>query len=105
MNGLANRRCRRSVVPEVRELFLLRQEQYECFVKVIIDWANCTSCGTCSDTCPLLFEQNPEDTFSQIIEKIPAQWQHFRRFALGELESCAREAEDLCPVQIIRIEE
>lgn len=93
------------MVPGVGELFLLRQEQYECFVKVIIDRANCTSCGTCSDTCPLLFEQNPEDTFSQIIEKFRLNGNISEGSPLAELESCAREAADLCPVQIIRIEE
>jgi len=73
-------------------------------VKVIIDRVNCTSCGTFSDTCPLLFEQNPEYTFSQIIEKLRLNGNIAEGSPPAELGDCAREAADLCPVQIIRIE-
>jgi ferredoxin len=74
-------------------------------MKVIIDRASCTSCRLCSETCPLLFEENEKDTFSQIVKK----FRHDGNIAVGvppeELEDCAREAADLCPVQIITIEE
>ena len=38
-------------------------------MKVSIDRGTCVSCGSCWDTCPGFFEQNPDDTFSQVIEK------------------------------------
>ena len=38
-------------------------------VKVIIERATCVSCGSCWETCPGLFEQDPDDSFSRIIEK------------------------------------
>ncbi|WP_218838040.1 ferredoxin [Candidatus Methanoperedens nitratireducens] len=36
-------------------------------LKVNIDRDDCISCGTCWTTCPEFFEQNPEDTHSQIV--------------------------------------
>ncbi len=38
-------------------------------MKVIIERATCVSCGSCWETCPRLFEQDPDDSFSRIIEK------------------------------------
>ena len=38
-------------------------------MNVIIDRATCVSCGSCWETCPGLFEQDPDDSFSRIIEK------------------------------------
>jgi ferredoxin len=72
---------------------------------VVIDRTNCVSCGTCSETCPDLFQPNPDDSFSQIVELYRVD----RDIAKGKpseaLEPCARDAVDLCPVQIISIEE
>jgi ferredoxin len=74
-------------------------------MKVIIDRSNCVSCGTCWEKCPGFFEQNPDDSFSQIIDK----------FWLGEnqgvgtppqdLEACAVDAADLCPASVITVEQ
>jgi ferredoxin len=75
------------------------------FVKVIIDRSNCTSCGTCSDTCPQLFEPNPNDTFSQIVEKFRLNGNIAEGLLTEESEACARDAVDLCPVSIIRMED
>ncbi len=38
-------------------------------MKVIIDRLNCVSCGTCWELCPDFFEENPDDSFSQVIER------------------------------------
>lgn len=74
-------------------------------MRVIIDRKTCVSCGACSDVCPGLFEQNPDDTFSQIVEKFRLNGTLGEGWVSEELEGCAHEAADLCPVQIIRIEE
>jgi ferredoxin len=74
-------------------------------MKVIIDRASCVSCRTCSDACPLFFEENPKDTFSQIVEKFRLDGNIAQGVPPADMEDCAREAADLCPVQIIRIEE
>ena len=36
-------------------------------MKVTIDRMQCVSCGSCWDSCPALFVQNEEDSFSQIV--------------------------------------
>ncbi|MCX6682290.1 MAG: ferredoxin [Methanoregula sp.] len=75
-------------------------------MKVVIDRSNCTSCGTCSDTCPKLFEPNPEDTFSQIVEKFRLNGNIAEGLLTEEFEASACEAVALfCPVSIIRIED
>ena len=75
----------------------------EYSMKVTIDRATCVSCGSCWEACPGLFEQDPDDSFSPIMEK----YRITRNIAEGtpteDLEVCAQDASDLCPVQIISI--
>jgi len=72
---------------------------------VTIDRSECTSCGTCWETCPAFFEETPDDHFSRVIEKFRLGNDIAGGIVPGDLESCVREAADLCPVQIITIEE
>ena len=74
-------------------------------MKVIIERATCVSCGSCWETCPGLFEQDPDDSFSRIIEKYRANGNMAEGTPAEDLVACAREASDLCPVQIISIQE
>lgn len=74
-------------------------------MKVSIDRSNCTSCGTCWDSCQAFFEENQDDHFSQIIEKFRSGGNTAEGSAPKDLEVCVAEAADLCPVQIIRVEE
>jgi len=74
-------------------------------MKVIIDRSNCTSCGTCWDTCPAFFEENPDDSFSQVMEKFRTDGSIAEGTAPEDLDACVAEAADLCPVQIIKVEE
>jgi len=73
-------------------------------MKVSIDRSNCTRCGTCWDTCPVFFEENPDDSFSQVIEKFRSAGNLAEGTAPDDLDACVTEAADLCPVQIIKIE-
>ena len=73
-------------------------------MKVTIDRDECTSCGTCWETCPSFFEENPDDSFSQVLEKFRSAGTIAEGSAPSDLEACVREAADLCPVQIIKIE-
>ncbi|MDD4137865.1 MAG: ferredoxin [Methanoregula sp.] len=73
-------------------------------MKVSIDRETCVSCGSCWDTCPGFFEQNPDDTFSQVIEKFRLDGKIGEGQPSTELEPCAQDAADLCPVQIISID-
>jgi ferredoxin len=72
-------------------------------MKVSIDRSSCVSCGSCWDTCPGFFEQNTDDTFSQVIEKYRLDGNIGAGTPSADLEACAQDAADLCPVQIISI--
>jgi ferredoxin len=72
-------------------------------VNVIIERATCVSCGSCWETCPGLFEQDPDDSFSRIIEKYRINGNSAEGTPPDALAACAQEASDLCPVQIISI--
>lgn len=71
-------------------------------VKVTIGRDGCISCGACWTNCPEFFEENPDDNFSQVVEK-------YRAGGLGEGEApddlvdCVMQAADNCPVQVIHI--
>jgi len=74
--------------------------------KVTIDPRdNCISDMVCVSICPDVFEMNPEDNKSQIVEK----WRtEPNNIAVGivpeDLKSCVEDAANACPVQIIHIE-
>jgi ferredoxin len=74
-------------------------------VKVVIDRMTCVSCASCWEACPGLFEQDPDDSFSRIIEKYRINGNIAEGTPTDDLFSCAQEAADLCPVQIISIQE
>jgi ferredoxin len=74
-------------------------------MKVTIDRDECTSCGTCWETCPAFFEENPDDHFSQVIEKFRLNGSLAGGSVPEDTEACVRDAADLCPVQIIRMDE
>jgi len=72
-------------------------------MNVNIDRGTCVSCGSCWETCPGLFEQDPDDSFSRIIEKYRTNGNIAEGTPTEDLEACAQDASDLCPVQIISI--
>jgi ferredoxin len=74
-------------------------------LKISIERSTCVSCGTCWETCPALFLQNEKDSFSQIVPEYQVTGNLAEGTILPEQEICAREAADLCPVQIIHIVE
>jgi ferredoxin len=70
-------------------------------MKVTIDRNGCVSCGTCWETCPKFFEQNAEDSFSQVIPQFQTDEKPAEGSAPPEMEACVSEAADFCPVQVI----
>ena len=74
-------------------------------MKIVIDRSDCTSCGTCWDTCPEFFEQDPDDSFSRVIKKYRLNNDMAQGMPPADAEACVQDAADLCPVQIIRVEE
>ena len=70
---------------------------------VTINRAECTSCTTCWSTCPEVFEEDPKDGMSRIVE----QYRKSGDLATGEIPDdhapCVQEAADTCPVSIITL--
>ena len=73
-------------------------------VKIIINRDECISCGACWSSCSDVYEQNAEDTKSQLV----AKFQIGGTIAEGKVEDnlaeCARQGAEVCPVQIISVE-
>ncbi|MBS3795994.1 MAG: ferredoxin [Candidatus Thorarchaeota archaeon] len=71
-------------------------------MKVTIDQDECIMCGTCEDICPEAFVLGDDD-----IAEVVAEYRKDEG-ATGEipeeLEECAWDAADACPVQIIHLE-
>jgi ferredoxin len=59
----------------------------------------------CWDKCPQYFEQNTDDTFSEVVEKFRIGGDIALGTVPDDLEGCVREAADLCPVEIIHVED
>jgi ferredoxin len=72
-------------------------------MKVRIERDDCTSCSSCWSVCPGLFEENPEDHFSQVTESNRGG-SNAEGNVPEDLEGCAVEAADACPVQIIHLD-
>ena len=70
-------------------------------VNVSIDREGCIECGVCMSTCPAVFIL-VEGEKASIVEQ-------FRTTDLSEgevgedLQACAKEAADVCPVSVIRV--
>ncbi|MFA6226843.1 MAG: aldehyde ferredoxin oxidoreductase C-terminal domain-containing protein [Methanoregula sp.] len=74
-------------------------------MKINIERDACVSCGTCWDTCPAFFLQNDKDSFSQIVPEYQINGNIAEGTPSPDDEGGAREAADICPAQIIHIEE
>lgn len=74
-------------------------------MKVSIDRSNCTSCGTCWESCPDFFEESPDDHYSQVTGKFRSGENIAEGNSPDDLEACVTDAADLCPVSIISVEE
>lgn len=74
-------------------------------MKITIDRENCSSCGTCWEGCPEIFEQNPDDSFSQIVEKYRLNGNNAEGRPTEEFEDCSARAAESCCAEVIHVEE
>ncbi|WP_298670003.1 ferredoxin [uncultured Methanofollis sp.] len=72
-------------------------------VRITIEREECTSCALCWETCPEVFEENPDDTLSQIVEEYRRGGDPAEGEVSDDMEDCVRDAAEGCPVEIIRL--
>ena len=60
---------------------------------IIIDEETCIGCGQCEEVCPDVFKLEDEKAVV-ILDEIPP-----------DLKDCCQEAEEICPVSAITIED
>ena len=65
---------------------------------------NCISDMVCVSICPDVFEMNPDDNKSQIVEKYREGGDITVGIIPEDLATCAQDASNACPVQIIILE-
>jgi ferredoxin len=72
-------------------------------MKVTIDREGCIECGVCESTCPDVFELKDNEK-----ARIVAKYRPSSDPAVGEVPdeqvACSKEAEDSCPVSVIKTE-
>ena len=70
-------------------------------VKIVLDRSKCIGCGSCAAVCPLYFEM-VEDGKSQLknSQKSTDEIETIEVTDVG----CAKDASDVCPVQVIKVE-
>jgi ferredoxin len=73
-------------------------------IRVRIDRDECIVCGSCWVDCPEVFEEGPDDGFSQVVEQYRLDDDLSQGEVPEELESCVQEAAEICPVEIIHLE-
>ena len=72
--------------------------------KVIVERDICIGCGACWGTCPEVFEQNADDGLSQIVADLRINGEIGAGIIEENLEACAKQAADGCPVSAISVE-
>ncbi len=73
-------------------------------MKVSIDRENCSSCSLCWSDCPEIFEEDPKDGLSRIVEKYLIAGDLGRGEVPETLRAVAKAAADGCPVSVISVE-
>ncbi len=72
--------------------------------RVTIDRDGCISCGTCLVECPDVFEEDPSDAKSRVVEQYRDGADPAEGTVPDGLAECVRRASDACPVAVIAVE-
>ncbi len=70
---------------------------------ITIDREECTSCEVCWNACPEVFQQNDDDSWSEIVDKHRMDGDPSHGEVSEDLADCVREAAEGCPVEIIHV--
>jgi ferredoxin len=73
-------------------------------IRIRIERDECIFCASCWEDCPEVFEEGPDDGFSQVVEQYRLDGDPSQGEVPEELESCVQGAADMCPVEIIHLE-
>ncbi|MDD5589614.1 MAG: ferredoxin [Candidatus Portnoybacteria bacterium] len=69
-------------------------------MKIILEREKCIGCGSCAAVCPKCFKMVEDGKSSLLNSQKDGQGNE-----VGECgEDCAKEAAEVCPVQVIKIE-
>ncbi len=74
-------------------------------LRVSISRDECILCGACWSECPEVFEESADDGESQIVAAYRLDDDPGVGIVPDSLEDCVRAAADVCPVEIIAVEE
>jgi ferredoxin len=74
-------------------------------IRVTIDREACIQCGICYSVCPEVFEESPADALSRVVEDYSSEDEGAEGMIPADLEDCAMEAAESCPVEIIHVGE
>ncbi len=69
-------------------------------MKIIVERAKCISCGSCAAVCPKLFEMIDDGKAHLKDSKNVGENEELEVAEPG----CAKDASEVCPVQIIKVE-
>jgi ferredoxin len=71
---------------------------------VSIDRPGCISCEVCWTVCPEVFQPNPEDMLSEIVQAFREGGDNSSGTIPDALKEGAQSAADQCPVSVIKVE-
>ena len=72
-------------------------------MKVTIDRDGCIECGVCEATCPDVFELKDNEQ-ARIVPKLRTAGNPAEGQIGSDLAACAKDAQDACPVSVIKVE-
>ena len=73
--------------------------------KIIQNYKDCIGCGTCEALCPKFWKMNYDEARASLIgSKKNNKTEEFELEIKDKDIGCNKEAAEVCPVQVIRIE-
>lgn len=74
-------------------------------IRVTVARDECIACGACYEECPEVFEEDPQDGLSRIVNAFRVNGDPAAGQVTDDLADCVRAAADGCPVEAIQVEE